>query len=394
MKGKILTIALVTVVLGLLVAACAPAPTPTPTPKPAAPTPTPAPKVIKVGYISPLTGPAAEFGTNGTRGIEIALDEINEKGIQIKGETYKIEIIPYDSVCEPTEAVANVRRLCLEDKVVAYLGDHCSSCCCAIAPLSDEYKVPGITIECAATAVTKPGHEYYFRMRPDMALMVPEVAPRVAEILKPEKVAFLGVNDDYGRSWVESFKKCWEELGIETVAEEFFERGTTDYTTYLQAIKRANPDLVGFVGVTPEGKMILEQATELGLRPEIDFFGAEEFSTYELLKLAGAETLEGMYAVGLWGEAPDFLIKEVKERYGAPMHYAIIFGYDALHVLADAIERAQSLDPTEIRDALEAGTYETIEGFTEFKDFEGYTNQGKYTPYLIQWRNGERTVVK
>ena len=51
------------------------------------------PAVIKIGYIAPFTGPAAEFGTNGWRGVAIALDEINAEGIKIKGKTYTIEII-------------------------------------------------------------------------------------------------------------------------------------------------------------------------------------------------------------------------------------------------------------------------------------------------------------
>jgi len=121
--------------------------------------------VIKIGYVAPFTGPAAEFGINGWRGMQIAVDEVNAEGIVVDGETYQIEIIRYDSMCEPTESVASVHKMIMEDEVVAFLGDHCSSCCMAIAPLADQYLVPGVTIECAAEAVTKPGHPFFFRMR-------------------------------------------------------------------------------------------------------------------------------------------------------------------------------------------------------------------------------------
>jgi branched-chain amino acid transport system substrate-binding protein len=126
--------------------------------------------VIKIGYTAPFTGSGAEYGTNGWRGMQLALEELNAKGVKVGDKTYKIEIVRYDSVCTPTEGVANVRKLALEDKVVGILGDHCSSVCTAIAPLCDEYKIPGLTIECAADKVTKPGSEYYFRMRPSMGL--------------------------------------------------------------------------------------------------------------------------------------------------------------------------------------------------------------------------------
>jgi branched-chain amino acid transport system substrate-binding protein len=350
--------------------------------------------VIKIGYVAPFTGPAAEFGTNGLRGVEIAVDEVNAEGILIDGEVYTIEIIRYDSVCEPTQSVASVHKMILEDGVVAFLGDHCSSCCMAIAPLADSYEIPGITIECAAEAVTKPGSPYFFRMRPDMALMSPLAAGPIYDAIEPATIAFVAVNDDYGRSWVESHEEGLIEFGVETVAVEYFERGTTDYTTLLSKIRQLEPDMVGYVGTSTEGALLLEQAFEMGLIPDVAFYGAEEMASYEMLDLAGAEVLEGTYAIALYGEAPAELQAAVKARYDAPLHYAIIFAYDGVKVYADAISRAQSLDPKDIRDALKAGTYETLAGFTEFKDFDGYQNQGFYVPYLIKWVDGEMVLVE
>ncbi|MDW7673567.1 MAG: ABC transporter substrate-binding protein [Bacillota bacterium] len=345
-------------------------------------------KVIKIGYTAPFTGAAAEFGINGWRGIEIALDEINEEGIVINGEKHVIEIIRYDDLCVPSDGVAAVNKMIFEDEVVAFLGSHCSSVCMAIAELADQYEIPGLTIECAAEGVTKPGHEYYFRMLPDMGLVAPLTAKEIFDLLEIKTISFLGVNDDYGKSWVEGHEEAFAELGVETLSKDYFERGSTDYTILLSKIKGLNPDMVGYVGVTPEGGMIIQQARELGLIPEIKFFGAAEFSTYEMLELIGAEALEGTYALSLTTFPPDFTQK-IRDRYNAPLHYASIFGYDALYVVADAIERAQSLDPPTIRDYLKEGTYDTLAGFTEFRDFDGYTNQGVYSPYIVEWVDGE-----
>jgi branched-chain amino acid transport system substrate-binding protein len=356
--------------------------------------PEPGNNVIKIGYVAPFTGPAAEFGTNGLRGVEIAVDEVNAEGIVIDGETYTIEIVRYDSQCEPTQSVASVNKMILEDGVVAFLGDHCSSCCMAIAPLADENMVPGITIECAAEAVTKPGHPYFFRMRPDMALMSPLAAEPIFEAIQPTTIAYVAVNDDYGRSWVESHQKGLDEFGVESLAEEYFERGTTDFTILLTKVRQLMPDMVGYVGTSTEGALLLEQAFEMGLIPDVAFYGAEEMASYEMLDLAGAEVLDGTYAIALYGEAPADLEKAVLDRYNAPLHYAIIFAYDGIYVLADAISRAQSLDSTAIRDALKEGTYETLAGFTEFRDFDGYQNQGFYVPYLVKWEDGDMVLVQ
>ena len=351
------------------------------------------PEVIKVGYTAPFTGTAAEFGTNGWRGVQLALEEINEKGIIINGKTHKIKIIRYDSVCTPTEGVANVRRLGMEDKVVAILGDHCSSVCMAIAEVCDELKVPGLTIECAADAVTSPGHEFYFRMRPSMGLMTPLATPVIMK-LNPKTAGFLSINDDYGRSFVDSFKNELGKRGVKMVSEGYFERGTTDFMMYLTKIKRSNPDIVFYIGVTPEGAMILKQARELGLIPGIKFIGAEEMGEMELVKLAGAEVVEGTYAISLWGAVPAEFEKRVWDKFDAPMHYAIIFGYDALRVVAKAIESAQSLDPVKIKDAMKKVEFQGLEGYIKFENFDNYKNQGRYSPRVIQWmKAGQREAL-
>lgn len=352
------------------------------------------PKAIKIGYTAPFTGAGAEYGTNGWRGIQMALEDINKKGITIGGERYEIEIIRYDSICTPVEAVANVRKLAMEDKVVAILGDHCSSCCMAIAPLCDDFKIPGLTIECAANGVTSPGHEFYFRMRPSMGLMAPLGIPRIVKIFNPKKAAFLIINDDYGHSFADSFKDELVKHGVKTVSEENFERGNTDFRVYLTKIKRAEPDLCFYVGAISEGVMIVKQAGELGMKKDIAFFGAEEMAEMELLELAGPEAVEGTYAIALWGGVDPGFAKRVRDRFNAPMHYAIIFGYDALHVMAKAIESAQSLDSVKIKDALKRTDYQGLEGHIKFEDFEGYRNQGRFVPSIVKWVSGQRTVVE
>jgi len=347
-------------------------------------------KVVKVGYIAPFTGSAAEFGTNGWRGIQLALEDVNKNGIKIGGETYKIEIVRYDSRCEPTEAVANMRKLAMEDKVVAVLGDHCSSCCMGISPLCDEYKIPAITIECAANAVTSPGHDYYFRMRPSMGLMAPLLTPKIVKLFNPKSVGFLSINDDYGRSFADSFEQSMTKEGVKTVTKIFFERGNTDFMAFLSKIKDAKPDVVFYVGVTPEGAMILKQAKEMGVTPGIKFIGSEEMGEMELLSLAGAEAVEGTYTVALWGAVAADFEKRVKDKFNAPMHYAIIFGYDALTVVSKAVAAAQSLDPVKIREAIKKTDYQGLEGRIKFEDFENYKNQGRYTPSFIKWSGGKR----
>jgi branched-chain amino acid transport system substrate-binding protein len=345
---------------------------------------------VKIGYTAPFTGSAAEFGTNGWRGVQIALDEINEKGLMIDGKKYTIDIIRYDSICTPTDGVANVRKLIMQDKVSAILGDHCSSVCNAIAPLCQQFKVPGITIECASDNVTQPGHDYYFRMRPSVGLMAPLFTPALVEKFQPKKAGYLVVNDDYGLGLASAVMENFKKAGVPSDEPEAFERGTTDFTVFLAKLKQAGVDVVFYAGSASEGAMILKQAAEMGLTKDVKFVGSEEMGEMELLSLAGPEAVEGTYAVSLWGEVPAAFAETVKSRFNAPMHYAIIFGYDALHTVAKAIEAAQSTDPKKIQAAMKAIVTEGIAGHIQFYDFDGFKNQGKASPSLIQWKDGKR----
>ncbi|MDR7470118.1 MAG: ABC transporter substrate-binding protein [Armatimonadota bacterium] len=352
-----------------------------------------APPTVKVGYSAPFTGAAAEFGTNGWRGIQLALEEINAKGLRVAGKTYRVAVVRYDDRCEPTEGAANVRKLVLVDKVVAVLGSHCSSVCVAMADLLDEFKVPGLTIECAADKVTSPGHPFYFRARPSVGLMAPLATPKLVKIFKPKTAGFLAINDDYGRGFAQAFENELSKRGVKTTLKTFFERGTTDFSVHLTQAKTAAPDIVFYVGVTPEGALILKQAKEFGLTPRIKFVGSEEMSEMELLKLAGAAVLEGTYSIALWGSVPQQFADRVQKKFGAPMHYAIIYGYDAMWTVARAIEGAQALDPVKVRDAMKRVQFQGLQGFIKFEDFDTFKNQGRYSPWLIQWVKGQRKVV-
>ncbi|OQY04886.1 MAG: hypothetical protein B6I22_08540 [Desulfobacteraceae bacterium 4572_123] len=348
---------------------------------------------IRIGYTAPFSGAAAEFGSNGWLGIRLALEEINKKGIPIGGKLHKIRIFKYDSVCTPDEGVLNVHKMVTEDKVVAILGDHCSTVCSVIAPLCDQYQIPGITIECAVDSVTKPGHEFYFRMRPTVKMMIPAFMPKVFKTFDARTAAFLVVNDEYGKIFTETVKNELEWRDVKIVARETFERESNEYWPQLARIYRTTPDLLFYVGTASEGATMLKQARELGMMPRTKFIGSEEMGEMELPVRAGKDAVEGTYAISLWGKVPHEFSKRVKDSFHKPMHYAIIFGYDAMHVLAGAIETAQSLDPVKIKDALKKTDYRGIEGHIRFKNFDGYKNQSKFTPSMIRWKNGKRMYL-
>lgn len=348
---------------------------------------------IRIGYTAPFTGAAAEYGNNGWRGILLALEDINKKGLFINGNPHKIRIYKYDSQCTPENGVSNFHQMVTEDKVLAVLGGHCSTVCKVIAPLCDQYRIPGITIECAVDSVTKPGHEFYFRMRPTVKMMIPSVMPKIFKAFDARTAAFLVINDGYGDLFTQIAKNELEWRDVKTVAIETFERGSTTYREQLRRIKKTGPDIVFYVGTASEGATLLTQAKLMGLMPRTTFIGSEEMGEMQLPMRAGPDVVDGTYAISLWGKVPLDFEKRVRDRFNKPMHYGIIFGYDAVHVLAKAIETAQSLDPLKINETLKKTDYRALEGHIRFKNFNGYKNQSKFTPSLVRWEEGKRKFL-
>jgi branched-chain amino acid transport system substrate-binding protein len=220
--------------------------------------------------------------------------------------------------------------------------------------------------------------------------MIPLVMPKLFKAFDVRTAAFLVIDDGYGALFVDQIENELDWRDVRTVARETFKRGNADFKDRLNRIEAAAPDLVFYAGAASEGAAILRQAKGMGLTQKTTFIGSEEMGEMELLLRAGAEAVEGTYAISLWGQVPEQFEQRVRYSFNKPMHYGIIFGYDAMHVLARAIERAQSLDPVAIRDALRQTDYQALEGRVRFKDFDGYRNQSKFTPSMIRWKNGQR----
>jgi branched-chain amino acid transport system substrate-binding protein len=219
------------------------------------------------------------------------------------------------------------------------------------------------------------------------------------KLLKPKTVGFLAINDDYGRSTSEGFSTELGKLGVKTVLKEYYERGTTDYMAYLSKIKSVSPDVLIYTGVTAEGSIILQQAREIGAFEKTKFLGSVEMSEQEIITLIGAEAMEGVYAWAVWENVPADFAKRVKDKFNAPMHYGITYGYDALMAVAKSIEAAQSLDPVKIRDALAKIDFQGVSGRIKYEEFVGpdgkkYVNQCRIAPYLVRWVGGNRTIIK
>jgi branched-chain amino acid transport system substrate-binding protein len=346
-------------------------------------------ETIKIGLIQPLTGSVAYNGTTDVNGSKLALDEINAKG-GVLGK--KVELIIEDGQCRPANSVNAAEKLVQRDKVVAISGAFCSSSTLAVMPVAANYKLPLVTGVSSSAELTEKGNPWFFRATETDALLAKSFSKILFDQLKLRKIAYIGVNDDFGRGGVAEFEKQMTALGATTVMKEYFEHGTSDFYTLLTKLRSSGADGVFVAAETQDGSTLVKQKAELGLTTKV--FGVGSWATADFIKLTG-DASEGIYAAVPY--ASTMATAKNKEfvaaytaRYGeAPGKYAAA-GYNVIHIIADAINRASSTDPEKLREALGKTSYEGPNGHFEF-DAKGQASG--FTVVLVQLLKGVPTVA-
>ena len=314
-------------------------------------------ETIKIGVIQPLTGSVAYNGTTDVNGSKLAADEINAKG-GVLGK--KIELIVEDGQCKPADTVNAAEKLIQRDKVVALAGAFCSSATLAAMPVAQNYKIPLVTGVSSAASLTEKGNQWFFRATETDALLAKAFAKILFNELKLRKVAYIGVNDDFGRGGVAEFEKQMQALGATTVMKEYFEHGTSDFYTLLTKLKASGADGAFVAAETQDGSIFVKQKAELGIQTKV--FGVGSWATSDFIKLTGASS-EGIYAAVPYASTMTsprntVFVDAYTQRYKeAPGKYSAA-GYNVINILAQAIDRANSTDPEKLREALTKTSYD------------------------------------
>lgn len=333
---------------------------------------------ILVGAYLSLSGSDSTFGTDTRDGIELAVEETNAAG-GILGK--KVKVLYEDDKSTTQEASQKVRQLIDRDKVVALLGEVASSRSLAGGLIANTSKIPMITPSSTAVEVTQ-GREWVFRVCFTDEQQGAVAARFVKNELKKGKAGvFYAAQDTYSSGLAKTFREEFQKLGGEIVVDKGYQKGETNYRTYLSELKAAGPEIIFVPNYYNEMVLIARQAKELEL-PGTMFLGGDGWDSSNLLAGAGAE-LEGAYFTNHsapdvpWESAKKFLAS-YNERYKRPPTSLAAQGYDAARLLFDAIGRAGDTKPEAIRQAL-----------AETKDFQGATG----TMTMDKDRNANKPIV-
>lgn len=306
--------------------------------------------VVLLGEYGSLTGVTATFGKSTQRGIQMALDEINQAG-GIEGKLF--EIIVEDDQSKPEEAATAVKKLVNQDKVLLVLGEVASSRSLAGAPICQEAKVPMITPSSTNPKVTQLG-DYIFRVCFIDPFQGEVMAKFARNTLKVTKAAILkDIKNDYSVGLADFFTQTFEQLGGKVIAEESYSEGDIEFRAQLTALKAKNPEVIFIPGYYTEVGLIARQARDLGIT--VPLTGGDGWDSPRLMEIGG-EALENTYYSNHYTpedprpEIQNF-ISEYKKRYNEIPDAMAPLGYDAARIAFDAIKRSSILEEENIKKA-------------------------------------------
>jgi branched-chain amino acid transport system substrate-binding protein len=308
---------------------------------------------ILVGEYGSLTGPQATFGQSTHNGIMMAIDEVNTAG-GVNGR--KIKVLTEDDQSKQEEAANAVTKLISQQNVVAVLGEVASSASMAAGPICQTGKTPMITPSSTNEKVTKIG-DYVFRMCFIDNYQGPVMANFALQDLGSKRGAILtDVKNDYSTGLTAVIEETYQKAGIPIVAKQSYSNGDSDFRAQLTSVKAASPDVIFIPGYYTDVGQIVSQARDLGINAP--FVGGDGWESPKLLEIGG-KALNGCFYANhyFYGDpAPNVreFVEKYKGRYGQTPDALAALGYDAAHVLADALKRAKSPKDGDLRDAIAA----------------------------------------
>ena len=323
-------------------------------------------KVVKIGAVLVLTGPDAKAGQSAKQGIEMAVEEINASG-GVKSR--KIKVIYEDDGGEPQKSVSAVQKLINVDKVLAILGPMWSSCVLAVAPIVESKGVVILSPTASSPKITYGG-DYIFRNTYSDAIEGAKTAEFASKELKYGKAGILFINNDYGVGLKDAFKRKFEELGGKIVIDEGYDPKTTDFRTILVKVKERSPEVIYIAGYSEMGQL-LRQMRETGIK--IPVLSCIMFEISDIAKVAGKAAEGVIYAYPSYdpekgNEITLKFAKKFKEKYGTLPDPEAAFSYDAVKILALAMEKG-GFTSEDIKNALyKIKGYNGITGKTSFDE--------------------------
>ena len=351
-------------------------------------------QVVKIAHAGPVSGGIAHIGKDTENGVRLAVEDLNAQALVIGGKKIKFELAAEDDAGDPRQATAVAQKLC-DQKVAGVVGHLQSGTSIPASAVYAKCDMPHITASASNPDLTKPGHKTTFRLIANDNALGAALALFGADHLKIKTVAIIDDRTAYGQGVASVFKATALQKGVKVVAEEFTNDKATDFMAILTSIKNKKPDAIFYGGLDAQAGPMLRQMEQLGLSA-VKYFGGDALCTEKLPELASKTQALKSVTCATGGASVDKMQggADWKKRYDAkfPGQFQIYspYAYDATMVLADAMKRANSVDPKVFNAFISKTEYKGVTANIAF------TSKGELTTpavTLYAYQDGRRVAL-
>lgn len=317
---------------------------------------------IKVGIVSTFSGSNSGHGEYCKEGVELWKNEVNAAG-GILGR--QVEIVYEDNGETDQQFMNAFIKLMSEGEVCAIYSNGYSSQATLISPDVANYEIPYLA-GCSSQSVLDLKNDYFWMIRLSDAIVSPAMANACVD-LNMTNVAILQVNDSYGDGMADYVQNALENLGVKVALRIAVGADENQFNSYLTQILNAGVDGLVAINHQDQAALVMMQVDAMGF--DIPLMGCSQFATSLAIDTAG-DAANGWYSLADWTsqvqtESGSSFVEKYNSAYNRSPDMQSAVAYDAMLVLQDAIERANSSDPKAINEALK-GTKDVVGAMTTY----------------------------
>jgi branched-chain amino acid transport system substrate-binding protein len=312
------------------------------------------PPVLRIGALFPLTGELAARGTECVEAMNLAVEEINRAGgIQSLGGV-RLEIVQGDTLGDPGNASEEFRRLVEDEGASAVVGAYQSAIALPASETAEELQIPFLVSSGAANTITERGLRYTFRLSPKSEWYARDQVQFLASVRLPDggpvtKVALLHEDGDFGTETAADQLEYLKAAGIEVVAEIAYPADQADFSTAMIQLKSSDAQAILTATYLSDALLIAAAAKTLRVDiPIIDAGGGT--ADADFLTRAGTDSESIVSEMEYFpGTSAAQVERDLASASGAALTAAGLYSYQAVWVIANAFERAGSMERERLR---------------------------------------------
>lgn len=339
---------------------------------------------VSLAFFGALTGDNANLGVNIMQGAELAVEQFNEENPDCQVGFEKL-----DSQGSPDQAPALAQQAIGNESIVGIIGPAFSGESRTANPIFDEAGLPLITPSATGIDLSTNGWDVFHRAVGNDNSQGPAAAAYITDELGASKVVVIDDASEYGKGIADVVR---DELGDAVAASDSIDPAAQDYSSTVNEIRSADPDVIYYGGYYAEGGRLLKQIRDAGI--DATFMSDDGALDPGLVEAAGAAAAEGAIATCPCAPAADIeggpeFQEAYQEAYGDEAGTYSTEAYDAASVFLEGIKEGN----TTRESMLEFLNEVTFEGLTKTLSWDETGEIAEITIYAYKVENGEFAPV-